>query len=270
MVDTLPKFAAPPLTEVVLGIEFSPLERWGMPHFGLFWSRIREDYPAWSVKPPLNSQIERFGDEMKQSEPPTFALLLEPEVRCWFIHQSETRLIQVQKDRFIQNWRKTRPADEYPHYSQLRQEFEQDLGLFCDFVESEQLGKVEIKQCEVSYINHIELEEGWQSLAKMPDVFPCWRGETSGQFLPPPELVGVNVSYLMPGNKGRLRLSLQPMIRQTDAREILQLTVMARGCPASSATSDILNWLDSGHEWAVKGFTDFTSTRMHDLWQRRQ
>lgn len=270
MTDTLPKFDAPPVTETVLGVEFSPLALWGIPHFGLFWNKLRADYQDWSVRPPLVSQIEQFGDKPKQSQAITFQLVDEPEVRCWFFDQSRIRLIQVQKDRFIQNWRKVAPTDEYPHYRQLRQKFEREWILFREFIESERLGTLDVQQCEVTYFNHLELEEGWQSLTELAEILPCWAGASSGDFLPAPELIDIKTSYLIPENKGRLRISMQPAIRHTDAREILQLTITARGRPASSDTADILKWLDLGHEWAVRGFTDFTSAKMHSRWKRRQ
>jgi hypothetical protein len=58
--------------------------------------------------------------------------------------------------------------------------------------------------------------------------------------------------------------------RFSDAKETLQLTVSARGKPASGSTSDILEWLDLGREWVVRGFTDFTSETVHELWRRKK
>jgi hypothetical protein len=61
---------------------------------------------------------------------------------------------------------------------------------------------------------------------------------------------------------------LKPAIRNEDGVEILQLTLTARGKPDGSDLESVLNWLDVGRQWVVRGFTDFTSEQMHTLWER--
>ncbi len=39
-----PDYDVPPVIETALGIEFSPLEKWNLPHFGLYWNAIRQKY----------------------------------------------------------------------------------------------------------------------------------------------------------------------------------------------------------------------------------
>jgi hypothetical protein len=59
MVDTgrpLPDFGAPPVVETALGVEFAPLRKWSVPHFGVFWNEIKSDYPRFEVQPALASQ----------------------------------------------------------------------------------------------------------------------------------------------------------------------------------------------------------------------
>jgi uncharacterized protein (TIGR04255 family) len=140
--------------------------------------------------------------------------------------------------------------------------------LFVEFVKQNRLGEVNVLQCEVTYINHLEIGEGLNSASELQGVFPCWSGKTSGTFLPAPENVGFDVTYQMPDQEGRLRVSVKPAIRHQDGLEILQLTLTARGKPKGSDLGSVLGWLDKGREWVVRGFTDFTSEKMHRLWQR--
>lgn len=58
MSSVTPKFLAPPLIETVLGVEFEPLSSWDIPHYGLFWQSIRQEYQNCIAKPPLISQLE--------------------------------------------------------------------------------------------------------------------------------------------------------------------------------------------------------------------
>jgi uncharacterized protein (TIGR04255 family) len=266
----LPDYDAPPVIETVLGLEFVPLDGWAIPHFGLFWKRIQSRYPRFEVNPPLGSEMESPRLEFRQPQPPKVEVVTRPQVRCWFLNETNTELIQVQHDRFVHNWRKVAGTEVYPHYEEyVRPAFEQDWQEFSEFLKAERIGIPEVRQCEVTYVNHIDKGKGWESFADLPEVFPCWAGKSSGSFLSPPESVLFNVSYLMPEERGRLRAALIHAFRSVDTRETLQLTLTAKVKPRSSNTTDILECLDLGREWVVRGFTDFTSKRMHLMWRRK-
>jgi uncharacterized protein (TIGR04255 family) len=53
----LPKFDKPPVTEVVLGLAFKdlPLQ---VGHVGLFWQKVRDEFPNIEERPPLGLIIE--------------------------------------------------------------------------------------------------------------------------------------------------------------------------------------------------------------------
>jgi uncharacterized protein (TIGR04255 family) len=136
--NLLPKFDKPPVVEMLLGVEFTELFQWGIPHFGLFWAQIRDVYQQCSVNQPLISQIEIFGERGNQEIKLNFPIAGPPNVRCWYWNKAQTWLIQVQRDRFIQNWRKT-PADgTYPRFSNARERFEQEYKPFQKFITSEE------------------------------------------------------------------------------------------------------------------------------------
>jgi hypothetical protein len=48
------------------------------------------------------------------------------------------------------------------------------------------------------------------------------------------------------------------------------MTLTARGVPHSSDQEELLRCLDVGREWVVRGFADFTTDEMHNLWKRRE
>ena len=76
----LPSFDAPPVNETVLGVEFTPLAKWSIPHFGLFWSRIRDEYPRCD-KP---QDILRWMDEARAWIVNSFAELTTPSMhKLW-------------------------------------------------------------------------------------------------------------------------------------------------------------------------------------------
>jgi uncharacterized protein (TIGR04255 family) len=266
----LPDYDNPPVVETAIGVEFAPLEKWEIPHFGLFWQRIQAEYPYFEVNPPVATQVEKPQLEFRLSQFPRLEVSSKPLVRCWFLNEAKTELIQVQNDRLVRNWRKVLGSEPYPHYETIRPAFKRDWEQFCEFLSLHGLGMPDVRQCEVTYVNQIDRGKGWETFADLPSVFPAWAGVTSENYLPAPESVLFDVSYLMPEKQGRLRVAVVHAFRQADARETLQFTLTARGKPASSAVSDLLKGLDLGREWVVRGFTDFTSARMHELWRRNQ
>ena len=152
----LPDFARPPIVETALSVQFQRLEQLAIPHFGVFWQSIRRVYPRFQVHPPLNQVFERFGEQSVSSPQVSIEELSSPPVRCWFMDASENRLLQIQNDRFIHNWRKVRIDDEYPRYTAVRLTFETAWNSLCAFLASENLGIPQPNQCEVIYVNHIE------------------------------------------------------------------------------------------------------------------
>ena len=269
--STLPDFTNPPVIETVLSLQFAPLEKFGILHFGLYWQKIRTDYPRSELHPPLPSVTEEFGPnpiphgiDLKLA----LGFPFGPPVRFWFIDESDNRLLQIQNGRFIYNWRKIKGDEAYPRYEGIREKFKEEWVRYCTFLEEENLGTPEVNQCEVTYVNHIEYDAGWKGYGELSKVIACWKGSYSGTFLPPPEKINLNVRHLLPGKEGRLHISLEPVLRSGDAVEVLQLNLTARGAPGSSNVEDIFRWLDLGREWIVRGFTDFTTENMHKHWRR--
>jgi uncharacterized protein (TIGR04255 family) len=261
-------FEAPPVAETILGVQFVPLRKLTLPYQGLFWSKVRRRYPRQEVHPPLpHTAQESFMGLVVQ---PSISLELtsEPDARCWFIDDSSTQLIQIQRDKFIRNWRKRPGAgEEYPRYDHLRPRFEQDWGLFVDFLADEDLGTPEVNQCEVTYVNHIELGSGWDSLGELYRVLTVLGQPAPRSFLPEPEMFVVNTRFVMEEQMGRLHVSAQPAIRAHDRKQVLQLTLTARGAPAGSGIEHLLSWFDRGHDWIVNGFVDITAPQMQAIWR---
>ncbi len=269
-VKPLPEFDRPPVSEVALSIEFSPLERWGAAHGGLYWSRIIRDYPRTETHQPIASQIEKFGSDTWQQQPGPKLKMIDPAgIRFWFLTDDETRLIQIQRDRLIVNWRKVKGTEVYPRYeSDIRPRFKREFASFIGFVQERELGKIDVQQCDVTYVNDIPLGEGWDSLSDLPKLLGVCSPLRPGSFLPMMETLFLQGSFEMPHNHGRFHFATQFLKRMTDEREVYQLRLTARGKPDSSSESDVLSWLDIGREWVVRGFADLTTPEAHNLWGR--
>ena len=269
MPDALPSFERPPVNETAIGVEFARLPGFGLPYFGLYWNAIRQDYPTFETYGPIASQPERFGAARFLVKKPRVELLTEPEVRCWFIHASGDRLLQLQADRFIHNWRKQAAGGQYPRYETLRPCFEAEWRRFLAFLAANGLPEPTVTQCDVTYVNHLEVGHGWKSMADVGRVFPFINSGKGFPFIGAPETATLNMHFVIPPEQGRLRASVQHARRVADGTELLQFTLAARGAPKSSSWEDIAEWFDLGREWVVRGFADLTSPEMHQVWGRR-
>jgi uncharacterized protein (TIGR04255 family) len=270
MTSALPSFNKPPVIETVLGIEFAPIEGWGIPTFGLYWSQIRKEYPTYEVQPPLASSVEKF-DAPAEPMLPSVQLLTASESRCWFASTDDSSLIQIQHDRFLLNWRKGEADRPYPRYEDfVKPAFKKEWLRFTEFLTQQSFRSPDVVQCEVSYINHIPKGQGWHAADDWKEVFTRSGVTRPPAFLPSPESFRLNANYVMPANRGRLRIAANPAIRLSDQQEVIVLTLTARGRPASSTVADVIKWIDMGHEWVVRGFADFTSEKMHKIWERQR
>jgi uncharacterized protein (TIGR04255 family) len=268
MDDHLPEFDAPPVIETVIGVQFQPLADYTTAHAGWFWRQHldRADWPKVIETEPLQDQFELFGDEKKWGMPVFQIRMGAAPDRTQFVRKDDERLIQLQKTRFIYNWRK-RTCD-YPRYRKLLPEFDTQFENFAAFVREVDLGEVNLNQWEMTYVNHILKGELWNSPEDWPNVIPKL-------YVPPRCLPDTAIDSLaaewslgLPQNRGRLHVSLKHgRLRSATGPEALILQLTARGPLA--AIQDLHGNLELAHESIVRSFAGMTSETAHRHWKRR-
>jgi uncharacterized protein (TIGR04255 family) len=267
--SALPEFENPPVSEVAISIEFDALTEWRGPHAGLYWSRINREYPHTQVVAPLPSQLERFEEGLFQAPTVQIEMMNPDSGRVWFLGEPPTNLIQIQRNRFVVNWRKVKGDEAYPRYEkEIRPRLLREWRRFQEFVREQQLGTINVVQCELTYVNDILRGEGWNTFGESLTLLSNWNSRGSTSFLPSPETLTIVGAFRMPEDRGRLHFATQHVLRQIDQREAIQLRLVARGRPQSTSDEDVLKWIDMGHEWIVLGFVDLTSAKAQELWKR--
>ncbi len=268
MTDTIaqefPEYESPPVTEVVCGVLFEPIQALLAPHLGLLWEKFKPEYATCREVPPLAPTIEHFEG------PPSLELGITdapPLSRIWFNHTDGNGIIQVQRDRFLHNWKKVRPDDAYPRYDSAIRMFRDRLARFETFLQENNLGKVVPRQYEMTYVNHIPLGEGRKALSDVGKVFPdfAWRTKTD-RFLSTPENINWRTSFPLPHHEGRLHATLRSATRNSDGQSVLIFELAARGMGQDPSREAMWRWFDLAREWIVHGFTDLTG---HDVQQHR-
>ena len=166
------RFENPPINELVMATYFNPpLFSLRSEHIGLFWSKIRDEFPTATQQQPVGGAetVGPIGGEFF------------PMPRFWFMAEDEIKLIQVQKNAFMINWR--RRDSEYPHFAEnLKPAFDKYYRVFEDFARADAgVEEIKIDQCELSYINTIEACEYWRGPQDTARVIPSFsRLETGG------------------------------------------------------------------------------------------
>src|SRR5439155_10097567 len=200
---------------------------------GVLWTEFRRGFPRIEEHPPIAGVIEnfelsardRFGFQIEMSEIPLLP-------RVWFLNDAGTELIQIQRDRFIHNWRKTDKGQTYPRYEYIRQRFESELKVFTKFLEAEGIKGFVVNQAEVTYINHIVSGTVWHKHSELNKVISPWCGRYSDEFLSEFEDGNLATRFLISDREGkpigRLHVELQSAYRKSDQLPIFILTLTAR------------------------------------------
>jgi uncharacterized protein (TIGR04255 family) len=253
-----PSYKKPPVNEVVCGIRFQPSPNLTLPHVGLLWNKFREEYPRVQHATPIALSADQ--------------LLVDPATgvplpRVWFMNQQDNQLVQFQMDRLYFNWRQR--GDVYPRYENVIQNFEGALDTLEAFFKEFALGELSLVECELSYINHIQREEGRDTLDDVQSVFRDVLWQESPRFLPNPTVINWELRFPLPDKKGRLNAKLSTATRAADNIPIFVLDLTARGIGQSTDRKSIREWFDTAHEWIVCGFADLTTEEVQrNVWER--
>lgn len=271
----LPDYERPPLVEVVLGVQFAELQGYRTVHTGLLWAdKFREAYPRFVEQPPLNPTFEVFGP---RTTAPQFELKPMPGPlvpRLWFMNNQETELVQIQANRFVRNWRKVGEGEKYPRYERLRERFFSELEEIDAFFRNQDIGAIHPNQCEITYVNRLELEG--HDLRTRPgaalELFSRQglRPSRHGGSSPEPEDCNLSARYVLKDANGephgRLLIALQPWSNEP----VLRLDLTVRGAPATADFDAVGDFLDKGRSAIVHCFTAITTEQMHKKWGRVQ
>ena len=276
MNNPIPSFKSPPLNEVFLGVQYEPMQTFDITTYGTIWERFRDRFPNVEHHMPLEPSFERTGARL-QSASDLQRLKVEqftssPLPRAWFINESGQNLIQVQPDRFIRNWRRMNDANVYPRYLvHMRSEFLSDLEVLERFYQENEMGVLKPNQCEISYINHIDVDKSHDMLG---DVFLGWSSDYDLSGIADIEDVQLNMKHIVKDGDGefvgRLYVKVQPAFRVSDEKPVFLIELTIKGRPLGEGLDGVINFMDMGREKIVRAFTKMTTGDMHALWEREK
>jgi uncharacterized protein (TIGR04255 family) len=263
-----------PVSEVVLGVQFSqPVV--DLDVLASFAAAVRGAYPGRAYHEPLPPIVERFdvasGVNLQFMFNPGGRL-----PRVWFTSEDDRRIVQLQADRLIFNWRRLALGEDYPRYDRLREALDDHLRTLRAVVADVRptLAPLVVNHAEVTYINEVDIP-GSRPGGEHFGLDRILRDLTThdGSFLPRPEDATWQARYRIPSPTqdepaGRLYVSAQPGYRTADQMPIYTLKLTANLVSEMLDDAAVGRALETGHEWAVRGFDDLVSEEMQDLWQK--
>jgi toxin HigB-1 len=139
----LPSYERPPVSEVVLSVQFASNPQFQIVHAGLFWQLVRDQFPNVSEQIPLQAVFETFGGQVAPAGPiQVQAFSTPPFPRFWFESEDRAYVLQLQQDRILFNWRAISSDSVYPRYETLRERFLTRLRRLAEFFEREDRAQV--------------------------------------------------------------------------------------------------------------------------------
>jgi uncharacterized protein (TIGR04255 family) len=261
---TLPSFRQPPVVEVAMSIGFVPIPGLQFAAMADLRSRWMKDYPGAQEQPFLESvPVPQQASPASQQ---TFRIEFGPPPRrLWLLSSEGDRVVQIQRDRLITNWRAVPGSDQpYPRYGQLRDEFLRKWFDFEKYVAEHGIANsVDPQYAEVTYINIIR-NKGDQPLKisavlKMNTEGELWRKGI--------RTTAVTQSWELPDVQTLLSTAANVDSSVPGSPIVLQLSANTR---IDNQNRDLTAALDLAHDFVVGTFGVITTDEMQRRWERVQ
>ncbi|MCH8209533.1 MAG: hypothetical protein IIA62_10855 [Nitrospinae bacterium] len=125
-----------------MGASFVPIKGLHSQHIGRFWEKIADKYP-------ISEQAANYGEMVPLDKKEIY-----PAPRFWFITEARDKLVQIQSNLFLCNWRKVDGEGIYPEYGEMKKVFKENYSLFINFLKDKESEDPVLTELQFSYINH--------------------------------------------------------------------------------------------------------------------
>ena len=240
-------FKNQPIEEVVVAVYFDPpISALHNAHVGMFWERIRHEYPAVQ-------QARIAGPPMEIEPNPSDAMFAMPGYR--FVSGDGASRIQIQKNAFAFIWSRSE-SSEYPRFHEgIKLAFDRGYHLFDEFVSVDlKAGKPSIGFCELACFNTVEQGEFWRGLEDMQRVIPSFSPLSTGV---EGRNLGFDCSYIYEISTD---LVLEIAVRNMVLDEtLLKIDITARGFLGQASKSNADEWFERAHGAVLRCFANMTN-----------
>ena len=261
---TLPRFKSPPVIEVAMAVEFSPIAEMDFFKLSRLQAEWEDDYPAITEMPAAPPT------QLTQNTSPTVTFALGGNLRrIWAAGKDGTLLLQTQNDRLILNWRKVSEETAYPGYFEtLRGEFSIRWESLKQYLAKAGLPAPLPVLAEYNYVNAVALN-ATDAMEDVVTVVRTPKDELPGEdrFTQFAIVREVTESATDPYTT-QINISGQPQATPAGERQ-LYFTVVAKAL-IGTKTNDPLDALDAAHALASHSFARIVTDKKQSEWGRIQ
>ena len=261
----LPEYESPPVVEVALAVQLDRAVGCKAHHLAEIARRWEDDHPNVEERTPLPTM--GFG-----SDGPDLTLDVSDKIetpRLWLQSAAGDRVVQLQQDRIVVNWKQGTAAGTYPRYRSIRKALLEAWNKLSASISDLDLDLPQPSICEVQYINHLGPSQGWRSAEDTQWFIAPWNGTMSDEFLPTDHHGRMLLHFHLPEKRGWLNIEGWTTDRE-GGEKLFVLRLTSRGRASSPDIDDALDFMDLAHEWIVRGFTSATTAEAHKKWGRTQ
>lgn len=238
----------PPVSEVAIGAQFNnPILDNGLIYD--FYQKVKSEYPKIQENPPLPSIIEN-PDKPNQTR-----ILQGFNTRRYFINHNGDKLIQLQPDRFLFNWRKNSDSDEYPKFTSVLNGFLEIYGKLEHEVSD--IG-TKINQLEVTFVDQVILNDFELESIKLGEIF---------NYLSfPYEIKNCECNFSFPSKSinGNLTFVIRSAFNSKNQSKLLVCETTCRGF--TDAGEDMSQWFNKAHKILLDFFVELFTERSKAVW----
>lgn len=268
MEKSLVEYSRPPLIETVYSVQFEPLGG-SSSLLAQFWQVVKDEFPSMEDQPALANVIE---PEFLTPQFQPLRIQFDQNSRLFMTSANKSFVLQLQRDRFVLNWRRVSPQMEYPRFGGIYPRFEVLLDKLKKFTETQGLGQVVQNQFELTYVNIVDQKNGLERVT-MNGLFVDHLRSATGEdrFLPLPENLNWQSSFPLPDRQGRLHISAATayMVQNLEQGPVMRVDLTARGIGKDRSDSGRRDWFNLAHRWIVLGFADIMSLDVQkECWGR--
>lgn len=235
-----------PIVEVVIGAQFdgTPFD----PNFiHSFYNEIENLYPLISHQLPLPSVFQ-------QQEETKIVHNSSSNSRNFFISANQNKLIQLQSNKLLFNWRKN-DSQDYPHFSIVLEEF---IKIFKSINKKRNLNHL-INQLEVTYLDHIYLEDFDIDSFNPNTIFNIIKYDK--------KIIDLEntIRFLNQELKASITVGIKSSYNNSNTSK--KLWVVETICRGFRSDISIKAWLDMAHSELLTVFQEIFTDKAKNKWQ---
>lgn len=220
------KYKNPPLIEALCEFQFIPTEPYDLTIPGLFYTRIREDFPEKQEQSGIGFTVQGSDTGIEQKITPIPS-------RVQFFNRDKTRLVQLAPDLLVVNCLKP-----YPSWEEFKPIIVQNMDIYREIAKPKGFRRIGLRYINVFEFDRLNIE--------LPDYFSYYPLVPEGF---PKQLDAFLCRTELPYQDERLILTLATIMSEKPDHLSITLDLdYFMNIPENIKFDVVPSWLDKAHE----------------------